>query len=166
MLPRSKYVYSMFAGSDCFDLASQEITTYRARFPKPVFRYKVITLFGPNIVASEGAEWKKYRKIAAPAFSEVISWLCLSPDAEYYRQKNNKLVWDETIRIMMDLFDNVWGDGSEVVVDHCLDVTLPVRSLCFRRSQTLPMSQRLHQIALFVISVAGNLYPILVAIIS
>ena len=28
----------------------------------------------------------------------------------------------------MDLFDNVWGDRSEVVVDHCLDVTLPVRS--------------------------------------
>ncbi|KAI0261701.1 cytochrome P450 [Russula aff. rugulosa BPL654] len=36
---------------------------------------------------------------------------------------------------MMDLFDNVWGDRSEVVVDHCVDVTLPI--------------------ALFVISVAG-----------
>ena len=30
---------------------------------------------------------------------------------------------------MVDLFDNVWGDKSEVVVDHCLDVTLPVRFL-------------------------------------
>ena len=29
----------------------------------------------------------------------------------------------------MDLFDNVWGDRSEIAVDHCLDVTLPVRSL-------------------------------------
>jgi hypothetical protein len=29
----------------------------------------------------------------------------------------------------MDLFDNVWGDRSEVVVDHCVDVTLPVRLL-------------------------------------
>jgi hypothetical protein len=28
-------------------------------------------MFGANIVASEGEEWKKYRKIAAPAFSEV-----------------------------------------------------------------------------------------------
>jgi cytochrome P450 len=33
----------------------------------------VISVFGPNIVASEGEEWKKYRKIAAPAFSEVLS---------------------------------------------------------------------------------------------
>ena len=66
---------------------------------------------------------------------------------------------------MMDLFDNVWGDKSEVVVEHCLDVTLPVRSQWFR-SQTLPMSQHLHQIALFVISVAGSLYPISVAIVS
>jgi hypothetical protein len=30
---------------------------------------------------------------------------------------------------MMDLFDNVWGDRHEIVVDHCLDVTLPVRHL-------------------------------------
>ncbi|KAI0279053.1 cytochrome P450 [Russula aff. rugulosa BPL654] len=119
MLPLSKYAYSISTGSNVFDLASKDITTYRARFPKPIFRYRVISVFGPNIVASEGEEWKKYRKIAAPAFSE----------------KNNKLVWDETIHIMMDLFDNVWGDRSEVVVDHCVDVTLPI--------------------ALFVISVAG-----------
>jgi len=36
---------------------------------------------------------------------------------------------------MNDLFDNVWGNRSEVVVDHCLDITLPI--------------------ALFVIGVAG-----------
>lgn len=27
---------------------------------------------------------------------------------------------------MQDLFENVWGDQSEVVVDHCVDITLPV----------------------------------------
>ena len=55
-----------------------------------------------------------------------------SPDPEYCRQKNNKLVWDETIRIMTDLFENVWGDRSEVVVDHCVDITLSVCSLWHR----------------------------------
>ena len=43
----------------------------RARFPKPAPEYEVISVYGPNIVASEGEEWKKYRKISAPAFSEV-----------------------------------------------------------------------------------------------
>jgi hypothetical protein len=80
-------------------------------------------------VASEGEEWKKYRKIAAPAFSEVSPKLSQSPRSEYDDQRNNKLVWDETNQIMMDLFDNVWGDRAEVVVDHCLDITLPVRIL-------------------------------------
>jgi hypothetical protein len=83
-------------------------------------------------VASEGEEWKKYRKIAAPAFSEVCPEHCSSPNPEYCLQKNNKLVWDETIRIMVDMFENVWGDKSEVVVDHCVDVTLPVCSLWHR----------------------------------
>ena len=30
---------------------------------------------------------------------------------------------------MVDMFDNVWGDKSEVIVDHCVDITLPVRFL-------------------------------------
>ncbi|KAI0252522.1 cytochrome P450 [Lactifluus subvellereus] len=99
--------------------AIKEVTTSRARFPKPIKLYVPLTIFGKNIVASEGEEWKRYRKIAAPAFSE----------------RNNKLVWDETVLIMLDLFDNVWGDKSEIILDHCLDITLPI--------------------ALFVIGVAG-----------
>lgn len=80
-------------------------------------------------MVSEGEEWKKYRKIAAPAFSEVRPERLPSSNPEYDCQRNNKLVWDETIRIMVDLFDNVWGDESEVVVDHCVDITVPVRFL-------------------------------------
>ena len=52
-----------------------------------------------------------------------------SPNPEYGYQRNNKLVWDETILIIMDLFDNVWGDKSEIVVDHCVDITVTVRFL-------------------------------------
>jgi cytochrome P450 len=99
--------------------AIKEVTSSRAKFPKPVEQYKVLSVFGSNIVASEGEEWKRYRTIAAPAFSE----------------RNTRLVWDETIQIMFDLFDNVWGDKPEIVCDHCVDITLPI--------------------ALFVIGVAG-----------
>jgi hypothetical protein len=92
-------------------------------------RYKGAAVFGANVVVSEGDEWKKYRKIVAPAFSEVSpdrrSW----PNPKFRFQKNNKLVWDETIQIMMVMFDNVWGERSEVAVDHCVDITLPVRVL-------------------------------------
>jgi hypothetical protein len=50
---------------------AQEVTTSRARFPKPVEQYRPLIFFGHNIIASEGEEWKKYRKISAPAFSDV-----------------------------------------------------------------------------------------------
>ena len=53
-------------------------------------------------------------------------------------QRNNVLVWDETTRIMNDLFDNVWGDNSEVVVDHCADITCSVSP---HMAHNLPMSQ-------------------------
>ncbi|KAF7983462.1 hypothetical protein HWV62_21746 [Athelia sp. TMB] len=107
---------------------STEITSYRHKFPKPIdqpclltqiSKYEVLTFFGGNIVASEGQQWKKYRKIAAPAFSD----------------RNNKLVWDETMLIMEDLFENEWGQRDKISLDHCVGITV--------------------QIALSVISVAG-----------
>jgi hypothetical protein len=125
--------------------------------------YILLCIFGRNIVASEGEEWKRYRKVAAPAFSEVSLKLGLSPGPEHGHQRNNKLVWDETNRIMMDLFDNVWGDRAEIVVDHCVDITLPVRFLC---AHAFPLSEYLYQIALFVIGVAGSLYLVSIVLIS
>jgi cytochrome P450 len=69
-----------------------------------------LVFFGRNIVASEGDEWKRYRKVSAPAFSE----------------KNNKLVWDETVKIMVDMFNTRWNNADEVTIDHCVEITLPV----------------------------------------
>ena len=74
--------------------------------------YQGLLFFGNNIVASEADEWKRYRKICGPSFSEP----------------NNRLVWDETVSIMNDLFNNVWGDQKEVVYEHALELTMPVRS--------------------------------------
>ncbi|KAJ7917508.1 cytochrome P450 [Mycena leptocephala] len=85
--------------------AIKDVTLSRARFPKPVHLY--------------GDEWKRYRKVSAPAFSE----------------KNNKLVWDETVKIMVDMFNTRWNNADEVTIDHCVEITLPI--------------------ALFVIGIAG-----------
>ncbi|THH31054.1 hypothetical protein EUX98_g3138 [Antrodiella citrinella] len=89
--------------------AIKEITASRQRFPKPVEMYKGLQFFGNNIVVSEAEEWKRYRKICGPSFSEP----------------NNKLVWDETVKIVHDLFDNVWGSRKEIVYEHALEVTMP-----------------------------------------
>ncbi|PFH50911.1 hypothetical protein AMATHDRAFT_40534 [Amanita thiersii Skay4041] len=91
--------------------AIKEVTSARVRFPKPIYLYDTLTFFGHNIIATEHDLWKKYRKIAAPAFSE----------------RNNKLVWDESIRILLDLVENVWKDKKEIVVDDCLaEITTPL----------------------------------------
>ncbi|OJT02987.1 Cytochrome P450 4X1 [Trametes pubescens] len=96
-----------------WDIMAGDVIGARARFPKPLGPYKVLLTFGPNLVASEGDEWKRQRKLVAPAFSE----------------KNNKLVWDETVRIIYDLFDNVWGTQDTVIVDNITDLTVPITLL-------------------------------------
>jgi hypothetical protein len=95
---------------------------------KPVDDYAILRCFGANIVASEGDEWKKVRKITAPAFSDVRypSDVTCILSLIFAIQRNNRLVWDETSLIMLDLFNNVWGDQKEISVDHCVDITLQV----------------------------------------
>ncbi|TCD70732.1 hypothetical protein EIP91_002108 [Steccherinum ochraceum] len=90
--------------------AIKEVIGSRQRFPKPVELYTGLLFFGGNIVASEGDLWKKYRKVCGPSFSEP----------------NNRLVWAETVSVMNDLFENVWGGKKEVVFDHALEVFMPI----------------------------------------
>ncbi|PPQ67222.1 hypothetical protein CVT26_007295 [Gymnopilus dilepis] len=115
---------------------AQEVIASRAHFPKPIKQYRALTFFGHNIVASEDEEWKKYRKITAPAFSD----------------RNNKLVWDETVKIVQGLFADVWHDKDVITVDHAVDITLPV---AFLSAFLYTKSAYSVQIALFVIGVAG-----------
>jgi cytochrome P450 len=63
---------------------------------------------------TEGAEWKRHRKVAAPAFTE----------------KNYRMVWSETVRIMQDLLDVKWKRAKEIRVENVVDITVPVSWLC------------------------------------
>jgi hypothetical protein len=38
-------------------------------------------------------------------------------------KRNNQLVWDETVKTMADLFENVWGGNPEVAVDNGIELT-------------------------------------------
>ncbi|PBK99821.1 cytochrome P450 [Armillaria gallica] len=89
---------------------TKHITSARVSFPKAMLLYRALCIFGPNIVASEGDTWKKYRKISAPAFSD----------------RNNRLVWEESLNITRDLINTVWKDKDVVNVEHVVGVTLPI----------------------------------------
>ncbi|KAJ6009305.1 hypothetical protein N7522_004321 [Penicillium canescens] len=58
-----------------------QICSSRHQFPKPLDHYGSMTLYGPNVVASEGKEWTRHRRHTVSALSE----------------KNNALVWQETV---------------------------------------------------------------------
>ena len=60
----------------------KEITSHRTRFVKAVEEYTILEFFGPNVVVSEHDQWKRYRKVSAPAFSEVK---CIMPPVQSRR---------------------------------------------------------------------------------
>ncbi|KAJ8081218.1 hypothetical protein PM082_018061 [Marasmius tenuissimus] len=91
-----------------WNISAAEIGSQRHKYPKPLAQYKPLDIFGRNIISTEGEEWKKNRKIASPAFSE----------------RNNRLVWEESIRMLTEFFDEVWGDKEEIAVDNFLGLSL------------------------------------------
>lgn len=92
-----------------FTIAKQHIGNNRANFPKPTEEYDEISPFGPNILAAEGDEWKAQRKVVSRCFGE----------------HNNRLVWQETCRAVLELFEywNEQGGGMKINVPHVLDIT-------------------------------------------
>lgn len=52
------------------DIAIRAIIADRRTFPKPIELYLLLAVYGENVVITEGDEWRKHRKIVAPAFSE------------------------------------------------------------------------------------------------
>ena len=57
-----------------------EQLTLRKDFVKPVEVYKILEVFGPSVVTTEGPTWTRHRKITSPPFNNRI----------------NRLVWNES----------------------------------------------------------------------
>lgn len=79
--------------------AIMQITTRRNDFLKPVEIYGIVDIFGVSMLSSEGENWKRHRKIVAPAFSE----------------KSNNLVWKESLRQgagMLDFWSKLPGNST------------------------------------------------------
>jgi len=73
------------------------MATQHSAFPKPIALYKPLNFFGPSILTTEGEEWRRHRKIVARSFGDT----------------NHRLVWEETIKIVLDLF-TLWDQqGNE-----------------------------------------------------
>lgn len=54
----------------CDASAIHQITSRREAFPKQTSNYKILSIFGRNMLAAEGAEWKVHRKGVSASFNE------------------------------------------------------------------------------------------------
>lgn len=77
------------------ELISQ-ICTRRTDFQKPVRAYKVIELFGQNVLSTEGSTWRAHRRATAPAFSDGL----------------HSLVWTETLQQTNTMLQLWHGRGT------------------------------------------------------
>ncbi|KAK7946724.1 uncharacterized protein PG986_011045 [Apiospora aurea] len=70
-----------------------QVTSKREAFPKPVQVYKILSLYGESVLATEGAVWKNHRKVTAASFNE----------------KNAALVFAESIKQTQGMIDQWLG---------------------------------------------------------
>ncbi|KKK21640.1 hypothetical protein ARAM_005244 [Aspergillus rambellii] len=74
-----------------------QVVNTRGSFPKPVWQYKVLELYGPNVVTCDDAQWARHRRQTATIFNE----------------KNNDLVWKESIRLAQGMLEH-WRESSSI----------------------------------------------------
>ena len=80
------FMYASFGEQPYLNLSNAEaivqLANRKTDFQKPIEVYKMVDMYGPSILTLETDDWKRHRKIVAPAFSE----------------KSNALVWEESLR--------------------------------------------------------------------
>ncbi|PLB52213.1 putative cytochrome P450 monooxygenase [Aspergillus steynii IBT 23096] len=64
-----------------------QVCTERGMFPKPVWQYEVLELYGPNVLTCEDKQWAHHRRHTATTFNE----------------SNNKLVWRISIQQALEM---------------------------------------------------------------
>ncbi|KAI4256410.1 MAG: hypothetical protein LQ352_002086, partial [Teloschistes flavicans] len=95
-----------------------QITRRRNDFPKPIEIYGSLDLYGKNVVTTEGNLWKHHRKTVSPPFNE----------------KNNRMVWHETIRQAQSMVKGWMGDQTQcslavnTLAQDCMRLSLHVIS--------------------------------------
>lgn len=80
--------------------AMANVTSRWHDFPKPTEVYSRVDLYGKSIMTTEGDEWKRHRKIVAPAFAE----------------RSNMMVWKESLRQaqgMLQSWSRMAGNNSD-----------------------------------------------------
>jgi cytochrome P450 len=53
----------------------EQLTSRRRDFVKPVEVYKILEVFGPSVVTTEGDAWSRHRKVTSPPFNDRVSTL-------------------------------------------------------------------------------------------
>ncbi|CAE6415228.1 unnamed protein product [Rhizoctonia solani] len=93
--------------------ALKQIFASRGAFKKHPHDYRLLTIFGNNLLASEGEEWRRQRRIVAPVFSE----------------KNNRLV-QSSAKGFVDQMTESWDHEMPThIQDVDSDITMQI-TLC------------------------------------
>ncbi|KAI1815583.1 cytochrome P450 [Poronia punctata] len=98
---------------------THEITSRREAFPKPLEHYSILSMFGRNVVTTEGALWRMHRKVTSASFNEKNSALVFTAAieqargmAEYWTEvqkqtKSIKTAEDDTMSLALNIISYV-----------------------------------------------------------
>ncbi|KAI5927334.1 cytochrome P450 [Camillea tinctor] len=95
-----------------------QVTSKREAFPKPLESYKILTLFGENVVTTEGSLWRMHRKVTSASFNEKNSALVFKVAVEqaqgmvdYWQRRETtdriKSLEDDTMTLALNIISFV-----------------------------------------------------------
>lgn len=102
--------------------AVRQIALRREAFPKPLENYKILSIFGRNMLTTEGSVWRMHRKATAPSFNErnaahifaesiaqtqgmIVKWMGDSPDGK--RSKTISTLEHDTMTLALNIIAHV-----------------------------------------------------------
>ncbi|OAA37186.1 cytochrome P450 3A7 [Metarhizium rileyi] len=93
----------------------RQIIAQRDKFPKPCHIYRMLKLFGENVVTTEGSVWKAHRKATSPSFNEKNSALVFR---EIIEQTNGMIsTWVDSLGHRREPLTTISADITRLTIN-------------------------------------------------
>ncbi|KAJ7145784.1 cytochrome P450 [Mycena epipterygia] len=97
---------------------ARQVVSVKSQFEKPEQFSSSVLLWGRNLLAENGAEWSRHRRIMGPAFNPGV-----------YAQ-----VWDETVNVYQEMMQaEGWTERSDLTLHAINDITTKVALIIISR---------------------------------
>ncbi|EAU83716.2 hypothetical protein CC1G_05620 [Coprinopsis cinerea okayama7 len=112
-------IVPILSGPSFYAVGSWEVATQLLSLPKPKEYNIVFSIWGDNMFTVSGDDWKRHRRVVAPAFNNSLYSLVVEETTALYREILHEEKWEDASSVVAPDFRRITRDLAFLIIAKC-----------------------------------------------